>query len=117
MLRLATASFEDVPTLRVVKGVLCSEPQWKPTAVWASTMAVFENERNERVERRQLRFGTRQLNIYTIELTVPDLQREDAVSTLARRVRASEANPLVVFVTMPSDGMTRDYVIQLTTDG
>jgi hypothetical protein len=113
VMRLAAASFEDIPTLRVVRGVLCSQPHWKPTAVWVSTKAVFDNEG---VERHQLKFGVRQLNIYAVDLSIPDLQHEDGVASVARRVRASEANPPMVFVTMQSDGMTRDYMIQLTVE-
>jgi hypothetical protein len=76
-LRLIAASFDDVPTLSRIDRVLCSEPLWKPTGVWPSTMAAFEDDR---AERRQLRFGARQLNIYAMELRIPDVENVEAVS-------------------------------------
>jgi hypothetical protein len=66
-----------VPTLSRIDRVLCSEPLWKPTGVWASTMAAFEDDR---AERRQLRFGARQLNIYAMELRIPDVESVEAVT-------------------------------------
>jgi hypothetical protein len=111
-LRLIAASFDDVPTLSRIHRVLCSEPFWKPTGVWASTMAAFEDDR---AERRQLRFGTRQLNIYAMELKIPDVESLEGVARLAQQVRAAAANPLLVFVTMRSDRTLREYVIQLAT--
>ena len=111
-LRLIAASFDDVPTLSRIDRVLCSEPFWKPTGVWASTMAAFEDDR---AERRQLRFGTRQLNIYAMELKIPDVENVEGVARLAQRVRATAANPLLVFVTMRTDRALREYLIQLAT--
>ena len=81
-LRLIAASFDDVPTLSRIDRVLCSEPFWKPTGVWASTMAAFEDDC---AERRQLRFGTRQLNIYAMELKIPDVENVEGVARLAQR--------------------------------
>jgi hypothetical protein len=101
-----------VPTLSRIDRVLCSEPLWKPTGVWASTMAAFEDDR---AERRQLRFGARQLNIYAMELRIPDVENVEAVMGLARRVRATTANPLLLFVTMRADDTLREYLIQLAT--
>jgi hypothetical protein len=111
-LRLIAASFDDVPTLSRIDRVLCSEPLWKLTGVWASTMAAFEDDR---AERRQLRFGARQLNIYAMELRIPDVENVEAVTGLARRVRATTANPLLLFVTMRADDTLREYLIQLAT--
>jgi hypothetical protein len=114
-LRLAAASFDDVPTLARIDRVLCSQPLWQPVAVWASTMAAFEDDR---AERRQLRFGVRQLNIYAIELRIPDVENAEGVTRLGRRVRATSANPLLVFVTMGAANRTlRDYPVQLSPAG
>ena len=112
-LRLIAASFDDVPTLSRIDRVLCSQPFWKPTGVWASTMAAFEVDR---AERRQLRFGTRQLNVYAMDLRIPDVESLEGVARLTQRVRATAANPLLVFVTMMrTDRALREYVIQLAT--
>ena len=112
LLRLAAASFDDVPEVVRIYRVLCSQPTWKPAMVWASTMEIFKDER---AERRQLRFGTRQLNVYAVELAVPDVESADRVAALARRVGATPDNPLLALVTMRSDGLVRDYPIQLST--
>ncbi len=110
-MELARASFDDVPVLTQVRGVLCSIPNWKPERVWAGSKAVFHDHR---AARRDLRFQVRQLNIYALDLRVADVDQPAGVSRLASRVRASPDNPLFLFVTMTSDRILREYLVQLS---
>jgi hypothetical protein len=108
---LGRASFDDVPDVKQVRGVLCSIPNWKPVRVWAGSKVVFDDDR---ATRRELRFQVRQLNIYAVELRVPDVEQPAGVSRLARLVRATADNPLFFFVTMTSDRNVREYLVQLS---
>jgi hypothetical protein len=110
-MELARASFDDVPAVKEVRGVLCSIPSWKPVRVWVASMAAFHDER---AERRQLRFQVRQINIYASELKVPDLEHPAGVARLATQVRATPANPLFMFVTMTTERVVREYLVQLS---
>ena len=110
-MELAQASFDDVPVVKEVRGVLCSIPSWKPVRVWVASRAVF---RNERAERRQLRFQVRQINIYASELRVPDLEHQAGIARLASQVHAALYNPPFMFVTMTSELLVREYLIQLS---
>ena len=111
-MELAQASFDDVPVLSQVRGVLCSIPNWKPVRVWAGSQAVFHDDR---AARRELRFRVRQLNIYALDLRVPDVDQPAGVTRLASQVRAAPDNPLFLFVTMTSDRVVRrEYMVQLS---
>jgi hypothetical protein len=113
-LRLVTASFEDVPVVDRVFRVLCSLPTWKPVLVWASTKAIF---RNEYTNRRQLPFGGRQVNVYTVELRIADVEEPDRTAKLVRALRATEEEPAYLFITMSNGSVTRDYMVQLSAAG
>jgi hypothetical protein len=111
-MELAQASFDDVPVLSQVRGVLCSIPNWKPVRVWAGSKMVF---RDDRATRRELRFQVRQLNIYALDLRVPDVDQPAGVARLFSQVRAAPDNPLFLFVTMTSDRVVRrEYMVQLS---
>jgi len=111
-MELAQASFDDVPVLSQVRGVLCSIPNWKPVRVWAGSKMVF---RDDRATRRELRFQVRQLNIYALDLRVPDVDQPAGVARLFSQVRAAPDNPLFLFVTMTSDRvLRREYMVQLS---
>ena len=111
-MELAQASFDDVPVLTQVRGVLCSIPNWKPVRVWAGSKMVF---RDDRATRRELRFQVRQLNIYALDLRVPDVDQPAGVARLFSQVRAAPDNPLFLFVTMTSDRVVRrEYMVQLS---
>lgn len=109
-LRLSSGSWEDVPIVESVRRVLCSLPNWKPSAVWLSTRRIF---RDEYAERRALPFAVRQLSIYAIELRVADMESAESVGRFVRHVGATDDDPALLLVTMSSMGMTRDYVVQL----
>lgn len=109
-LRLSSGSWEDVPIVESVRRVLCSLPNWKPSAVWLSTKRIF---RDEYAERRVLPFAVRQLNIYAVELRVADMETPESASRFVRAVGATDDDPALLVVTMSSMGMTRDYVVQL----
>jgi hypothetical protein len=112
-LRLAAATFEDVPAVNHVYRVLCSLPGWKPIRVWISTKAIF---RNEYAERRQLRFGGRQLNVYASELRIAELEQPERAARLVRSVRGTADNPAYVFVTLSNDNLAREYLVQLVPE-
>ncbi len=109
-LRLSFGSFEDVPIVESVARVLCSLPNWKPSGVWASTKRIF---RDEYAERRQLPFAVRQRSIYAIELRLSDVESPESVNRLIQAVNADADDPALLFVTMSSGYVTRDYVVQL----
>ena len=109
-LRLASASFDDVPAVERVYRVLCSLPGWTPAAVWASTRAIF---RNEYAERRQLSFAVRRISVYTVELRVADVETPEGAARLIRAIRGTADNPAYLFVTLHNSGVTREYMIEL----
>jgi hypothetical protein len=109
-LRLSAGSFEDVPAVDRVHRILCSLPLWKPTLVWAATRGIFTNEY---VERRQLRYAVRQVNIYAIELRVAEVEAPERAARLARDLGATDDNPAYLFVTMTNGSVTREYMVEL----
>lgn len=109
-LRLTAGSFEDVPVVDRVHRVLCSLPTWKPAGAWVSTRAIFTNEY---VERRQLRYAVRQINVYAVELRVAEAEDPERAARLARAVGATDDNPAYLFVTMTNGSVTRDYMVEI----
>jgi hypothetical protein len=113
-LRLSTGSFEDVPAVDRVHRILCSLPLWKPALVWASTRAIFTNEY---VERRQLRYAVRQVNIYAMELRVAEVETPELAARLARDLGATDDNPAYLFVRLTNGSVAREYMVQLGSTG
>ena len=89
--------------------VLCNLPHWRMRAVWLSTAKVM---RDDRAERRVLKFRTRRLSGIT-ETFIQVVVTEDPAQfkKLLDDVGATEDNPAYLFVTMESSGAVRDYVI------
>jgi hypothetical protein len=112
-LRMAKGSFENVPTLSDVQRVLCNLPNWEPGAIFVATQEIF---RNERAERREVRFALRRLNISALELRVEDVERKDRLGDLARSVGASEQSPAYVFIVMTTNGLNRFYPFRVGQD-
>ena len=105
-LRMAKGSLENVPTLSDVQRVLCNLPNWEPGAIFVATREMF---RDERAERREVRFALRRLNISALELRVEDLERKDRLADLVRSVGASDTSPAYVFIVMTTNGLNRFY--------
>lgn len=112
-LRLAAATFEDVPAVTHVYRVLCSLPNWKPVMVWVSSRAIF---RNEYAERRQLRFGGRQLNVYAAELRIAEVEQPERAARLVRSVGGTKDNPAYLFVTLDNGSVSREYMVELAPE-
>ena len=105
-LRMAKGSFENVPTLSDVQRVLCNVPNWEPGAIFLATQEIFKDER---AERREVRFALRRLNISALELRVEDIERKDRLAELVKSVGASEQSPAFVFIVMTTNGLNRFY--------
>ena len=105
-LRMARGSLENVPALSDVQRILCNLPNWQPGAVFVATQDIF---RDERAERRDVRFALRRLNISALELRVEDIERKDRLAALVRSVRASDTSPAYVFIVMTTNGLNRFY--------
>ncbi len=110
MLTLTAGSFEDVPLISGVTRLLSNLPMWKPVGVMVASHEIF---RDERAERRVLRFATRPLNISAIEIRVADLERREQIDRLFRSVRARDDNPAYVFLVLQSDGLVRYYPFRI----
>jgi hypothetical protein len=105
-LRMAKGSLGNIPALSDVQLILCNMPNWQPGAIFVSTQEIF---RDERAERREVRFALRRLNISALELRVEDIERKDRLAELVRSVGASEESPAYVFVVMTTSGLNRLY--------
>jgi hypothetical protein len=112
-LRMAKGSFENVPTLADVQRVLCNLPNWEPGAIFVATQEIF---RNERAERREVRFALRRLNISALELRIEDIERQDRLAALVRSVGASASSPAYVFIVMTTNGLNRFYPFRVGQD-
>ena len=105
-LRMAKGSLENVPTLSDVQRVLCNLPNWEPGAIFVATQEMF---RDERAERREVRFAMRRLNISALELRVEDIEQKDRLAEILRSVGASDRSPAYVFIVMTTNGLNRFY--------
>jgi hypothetical protein len=112
-LRMAKGDIANVPILRDVQRVLVNLPHWDPGAIFVATQEIF---RNERAERRDVRFALRRLNITAHELRVEDLERRDRLADLVRSVGGSEKTPAYVFVLMATNGLSRFYPFRVQLD-
>ncbi len=95
LLHLTNGSMDDVPTLGPGCRILVSLPSWRPAGVIIATEAIFKDDR---AERRDLRWSVRSLNIYAAELEFRDLGDTKFVTRRLKDVRASEAMPAYVFL-------------------
>ena len=109
-LSMASGSIEDVPVVPNVMRVLCNLPLWRPVDVMVASHAIFSDER---AERRHLRFATRPLNIYALEMRVADLERRATIERLFRSVRANDDRPGYVFLVLESSGLLRYYPFRI----
>ena len=112
-LRMARGSFENVPTLSDVQRILCNLPNWVPSAIFVGTQELF---RDERAERREVRFAVRRLNVSALELRVDDVERRDRLADLVRSVGATEKSPAYVFIAMTTNGLERFYPFRVRLD-
>ncbi len=105
-LRMAKGTLENVPTLTEIRGILCNVPNWRPGGVMIASEAIF---RNERAERREVKFAVRLKSISAFEVRVEDVERKDRLAQLVRDVKASEQVPAYVFIVMSTNGLNRLY--------
>ena len=106
-------SIEDVPLVPDITRLLCNLPFWKPVGVMIASHQIF---RDERAERRYLRFATRPLNIYAVEIRIVELEQRASVERLYDNVKAGDDNPAYVFVILQSDGFVRYYPFRIQPD-
>ena len=105
-LRMAKGSLENVPTITELRGVLCNLPNWRPASVFIASDLIF---RDERAERREIKFAIRNLNISALEVKVEDVERQDRLASLIRAVGGSADVRTYVFVVMATSGLERLY--------
>jgi hypothetical protein len=110
---MAKGSLENVPTLSDAQRLLCNLPNWEPQAIFVATQHIF---RDDRAERREVRFALRRLNISALELRVEDIERKDRLAELVRSVGGSEESPAYVFVVMTTNGLNRFYPFRVRLD-
>ena len=112
-LRMAKGDLGNIPALSDVQLILCNLPSWQPGAIFVSTQEIF---RDERAERREVRFALRRLNISALELRVEDIERQDRLAELVRSVRASDTSPAYVFIVMTTNGLNRFYPFRVRVE-
>ncbi len=105
-LRMAKGSFENVPTITGVKGVLCNLPSWRPGSVFIASELIF---RDERAERREIKFAMRLLNISALEMRVEDVEQKNRLNDLIRAVGGTQDVKTYVFIVMTTNGLERLY--------
>jgi hypothetical protein len=105
-LRMAKGSLENVPTVNDVRGVLCNLPSWRPGSVLIANEAIF---RDERAERREIKFAVRPRSISAIDVRIEDVERKERLAELIRAVGGSEDVATYVFVVMVTNGLERLY--------
>ena len=111
-LEMSAGTLDDVPTVRphAMLRVLTSRPNWRPTNVFIASASVFTDRS---AENRPLRFTRRQVNVYSQELRIADLEAEAAVVRLAKMVRASAQSPAYAFIVLNLSGVLRYYPVRL----
>ena len=111
VLQMAKGSLSNVPTVNNVRGVLCNLPNWRPGAVFIASDLIF---RDERAERREIKFAMRLLNISAIEMHVEDVEQKDRLDDLIRAVGGTEDVRTYVFIVMATSGLERLYPFRVT---
>ena len=111
-LEMTRGALEDVPGVRPHSSlrVLTSLSNWGPSGVLVASEAIFSDRL---AERRSLKFAGRNLNVYSHELRIVDLESERSVARLLESVRASADAPGYAFVILYSSGMRRYYPVRL----
>src|SRR5688572_13546046 len=112
-LRMAKGSFENVPTITDVRGVLCNLPNWRPGSVFIASELIF---RDERAERREITFAVRLLNISAFEMRVEDVEQKERLDDLIRAVGGTEDVRTYVFVVMATSGLQRLYPFRVKVE-
>src|SRR4029453_15205827 len=93
-LRMAKGGLENGPTVNDVRGVLCNLPSWRPGSVLIANEAIF---RDERAERREIKFAVRPRSISAIDVRIEDVERKERLADLIRAVGGTEEMPAYVF--------------------
>ncbi len=106
--RSGVGTLDEAPIVPGVVRVLCNLPHWRMRAVWLSTAKIM---RDDRAERRVLKFRTRQLSVTGMFIQVVATEDPAQFKRLLDDVGATEDNAAYLFVTMESSGAIRDYVI------
>jgi hypothetical protein len=111
VLRMQHGTLEDAPLIHEVDRVMVSVPNWRPAAAFVASDAIF---RDERAERREVKFAVRRLNVYAVELRIVDLERRAKIDSLLKSVRASYDTPGYAFIAIGSETHVKYFPIRLT---
>jgi hypothetical protein len=112
-LRPGVGTLDEVHRVSGVIRLLCNLPFWRMRAAWLSTGRVL---RDDRAERRVLRFRSRRTSLTTTFVQIAATENPAELRKLLDQVGASPENPAYVFVTMESGGMLRDYIVGIDAD-
>ena len=106
--RMANGSLEDAPVIPRTYRILSSMPEWKVVAVVVTTTEVFTKE-SERVEMVTLPFSATKLSTTAFEIGIPALEQWENVVRMRKNLKASDAKPMYVFLTLTNGTITRMY--------
>ena len=106
--RMANGSLEDAPVIPRTYRILNSMPEWRVVAVVVTTTEVFIKE-SERVEMVTLPFSATRLSTTAFEIGIPALEQRENVVRMRKNLKANEAKPMFVFLTLTNGTVTRMY--------
>ncbi len=106
--KMANGSLEDAPVIPRSYRILSSMPAWKVVGVVMATTDVFVKE-FDRVDTIPLPFSATMLSTTAFEIGIPALENWENVVRLRKRLKATEAKPLYVFLTLTNGTIVRMY--------
>ena len=112
-LRPGVGTLDEVQRVSGVMRLLCNLPLWRMRAAWLSTGRVL---RDDRAERRVLRFRARRTTLTTTLVQIVATENPAELKKLLDQIGATPENPAYVFVTMESGGMLRDYIVGIDAE-
>src|SRR5262245_3671573 len=110
-LQMARGSLSNVPMIKDARAIFCNLPAWRPGAVFIASDLIFKDER---AERREIKFAMRLLNISAIEMHVEDVEQKDRLDELIRAVGGTEDVRTYVFIVMATSGLERLYPFRVS---
>lgn len=115
VLRMGHGSLEDAPVVPRTYRFLLNLGGFDVVNVLAVTSAAFKQPL-DRVEHRFFPVSRVKLTVSTTELGVPELERGENVLRLRKSLRASEDTPLIFFLVVNNNMVTRLYPFFVNPD-
>jgi hypothetical protein len=112
VLRIASGSRKDIPTIPDFRSIRCSITGWQPTMVMAASEALFTSETSER---RRLPIATRRVGVTAVEVRVADLESPARIAAIQKAIGMPEGGDDAYFLlALVADGMTRYYPFRMS---